>query len=138
MAQDSKLRPSEMALLHLSERREERFKIPFEIEVSGIDRNGRVFHFRLWTQNVSEWGCAFLCPQELRKDEIIALRRVDDHASEDSLARFQVVRSERCSDGWQIGVWKMDQDDLWGVELQGLAKPDECNIALHREGESKE
>ncbi len=69
-----KLPDAEMASVHQSERREERFELPFEVQVSGIDSEGAVFHFTVQTRNVSRWGCGFVSPIELRKDDIVALR----------------------------------------------------------------
>jgi hypothetical protein len=63
-----------MASAHLSERREMRYEVPIEIEISGLDRKGLVFHERTLTRNVSEWGCGFTTLVELKVDDIIALR----------------------------------------------------------------
>jgi len=52
-----KLPETGMATFHGSERREDRFALPFEIEVSGINSDGEVFHVAVQTRNVSQWGC---------------------------------------------------------------------------------
>ena len=51
-----KLPDTGMASFHESERREERFALPFEIEVSGINSDGEVFHVTVQTRNVSQRG----------------------------------------------------------------------------------
>lgn len=121
-----KLPDAEMASVHRSERREERFALSFDIEVSGIDGEGGVFHFATQTSNVSEWGCGFFSPKELRKDDIVAIRVASPEApgaAKSALLRFQVVRVERKGTGWEIGVWKMDAGDCWGIELDILTTP---------------
>ncbi len=130
-----KLRDAEMASVHRSERREERFALPFEIEVSGINGEGAVFHMTVQTRNVSRWGCGFLSPIELRKDDIVAIRVAspeEEGAGKRPTIRFQVVRVEREKDGWGVGAWKMDQDDVWGIELDKLAQPQGGGAVLRR------
>src|SRR5882724_5439378 len=68
--QNVKPTDAQMATLHKKERREERFALPFEIEVAGIDGEGEAFHIKVETRNVSLWGCGFVSPIELRKDDI--------------------------------------------------------------------
>ncbi len=121
-----KQRDAKMASAHRSERREERFALPFEIEVSGINGDGTVFHLTVQTRNVSRWGCGFLSPIELRKDDIVAVKVASPEkagAVKRPTIRFQVVRVEQEKDGWGVGAWKMDQDDVWGIELDKLAQP---------------
>lgn len=139
-----KLRDEEMASAHQSERREERFALPFEIEVSGINGEGGVFHVKVQTRNVSRWGCGFLSPIELRKDDIVAVRVASPEeagAVKRPTIRFQVVRVEEEKGGWGVGAWKMDQDDVWGIELDKLTQP-QGGVAILRkhkgdaEGES--
>jgi PilZ domain-containing protein len=126
MSEHVKLRDAEMAAAHRSERREERFALPFEIEVSGINGEGSVFHATVQTRNVSRWGCGFVSPIELRKDDIVAIRVASPEeagVAKRPTIRFQVVRVEREKDGWGVGAWKMDQDDVWGIELDKLTQP---------------
>ena len=116
---------AQMATLHKSERREERFALPFAIEVAGIDGEGEAFHIMVETKNASLWGCGFVSPIELRKDDIVAIHVAAPEgpgAMERPPIRFQVVRAER-ERGWSIGAWKMDSDDAWGVELGKIAEP---------------
>lgn len=133
MSDASKLRDVAMATVHGSERREMRYELPFQIEVAGIDTEGRVFRERLFTRNVSQWGCGFLSSMELRKDDIVAVRLIPPEGpSERPAVRFQVVRAERTSDGWEIGAWKMDTGDAWGIELERIAAPQAGDVSLRK------
>ena len=77
---NTKVREAEMATLHRSERRDVRYGLPFEIEVMGIDGEGKVSHQRALTRNVSRCGCNFLSSAELRKARC-AHRRTDSASS---------------------------------------------------------
>ncbi|HLZ12701.1 MAG TPA: PilZ domain-containing protein [Candidatus Acidoferrum sp.] len=143
MAERSKVKhtESEMALVHQSERREERFALPFEIEVSGINGEGEVFHMSLKTRNASEWGCGFLSPIEMKKDDIVAIRVASPDgpgAVQRLPVRFQVVHVERETGGWAIGAWKMESDDVWGIELEMMAQPQGGEAMLRRRGVADE
>ena len=121
-----------MASAHLAERREARYEVPFEIEVSGLDHQGAVFHERTVTRNVSEWGCGFLLPVQLKTDDMIAVRLCNRSPGDPAQARqsvFQVRHVQRRSDGWLIGAWKMDNNDLWGADLETLGKQEESKLA---------
>jgi len=124
-----------MASAHLEERREVRYEVPFEIEVSGLDHHGAVFHERTITRNVSEWGCGFLLSLQLKTDDMIAVRLCDRSPAEPAQTPqtpqlvFQVRHVERCSEGWLIGAWKMDSSDLWGADLEALGKAEENQLA---------
>jgi hypothetical protein len=107
------------------QRREQRFEIAIQIEVSGIGRNGKAFHERTVTSNVSEWGCAFPLSVELNPDDIVAVRVISTNTTEAAptgQAMFQVVRVRRDKDGWVVGAWKMDAGDRWATTIQKIAK----------------
>ncbi|HWT87698.1 MAG TPA: PilZ domain-containing protein [Candidatus Angelobacter sp.] len=130
-----KLPETGMATFHGSERREDRFALPFEIEVSGINSDGEVFHVAVQTRNVSQWGCGFLSPIELKKNDIVAIRVAVPEgplAIERPPIRFQVVRAEREGNKWAIGAWKMEPDDAWGIELEKIAQPQSGGVLLRR------
>jgi len=136
-----KLPETGMATFHESERREERFALPFEIEVSGINSDGEVFHVALQTRNVSHWGCGFLSPIELKKNDIVAIRVAAPEgpvAIERPMIRFQVVRVEREERGWAVGAWKMEADDAWGIELDKMAQPQSGSVILRRRDDGDE
>ena len=121
-----------MASAHLEERREVRYEVPFEIEVTGLDHQGAVFHERTITRNVSEWGCGFLLSVQLKTDDMIAVRLRERSPAGPAQMRqsvFQVRHVARDPGGWLIGAWKMDDNDLWGADLETLGKPEEDNLA---------
>ncbi len=123
-----------MASAHLSERREMRYEVPIEIEISGLDRKGLVFHERTLTRNVSEWGCGFTTLVELKVDDIIALR-VSCPDMEESLppqrSLFQVVRVTPDANGWLVGAWKMDRGNIWTAVLRQIADRELVSHKLH-------
>jgi hypothetical protein len=110
-----------MASSHLQERREVRYPISIEIEVSGIDQDGQAFHERTVTKNVSEWGCSFLLSIELKPDDIVALR-VALPKKESAQSLFQVLRVTREEARWSVAAWKVDGASAWGVDLEKVAK----------------
>jgi hypothetical protein len=113
------------AIGSLDDRRDVRFEVPIEIEVSGIDQSNQVFHEMTCTKNVSEWGCAFLLSFELKVHDIVALRVTSNEASEFEAARqspFQILRVTREKDRWLVGAWKVDNGDVWGANLEQISK----------------
>ena len=136
---DGKGQDPRMASAHLQERREVRYIVTIAIEVSGISGTGEIFHERTFTNNVSEWGCEFILPVELKVEGIIALRVARPDARESAQARqtlFQVVRVTREEGGWLVGAWKMGSENPWGTELDSFAKPDEGDLKARRERDS--
>lgn len=125
----------------LEDRRDVRFEVPIEIEVSGIDQNNQVFHELTCTQNVSEWGCAFLLSFELKIHDIVALRVTSAEAAEFAAARqspFQILRVTRERDRWLVGAWKVDNGDVWGVNLEQISKHlEECAQKAREEVDTK-
>jgi hypothetical protein len=110
-----------MASAHLSERREVRYEVPIEIEISGVDGNGQVFHERTFTRDVSDWGCGFTTTAELKVDDIFVVSIVDSGeagAAPGPKSMFQVVRVAREGAGWLIGAWKMNRENFWGAALE--------------------
>jgi len=131
----------ERSIGRLEDRRDIRFEVPIEIEVSGIDRNHHVFHELTRTQNVSEWGCAFLLSVELKADDIVSLRVTSPEASEFAAARrspFQIMRVSREKNGWLVGAYKVDNGDVWGVNLEQISKHlEECAQKSRLEADAK-
>jgi len=133
---DSTERDMRMATAHLQERREARYTVPIEIEISGVTQSGEVFHERLITRDVSEWGCGFVATVELKADDMIALRVASGDAGESVHARqslFQVRRVAREGEGWLVGAWKMDNGDVWGADLAKIAKPEVGGLESRKE-----
>jgi hypothetical protein len=109
-----------MAKAHLGKRREPRFPLAFEIEVSGIDKDEQAFHVRTVTSTVSNFGCSFELPFGLDVDSIVMVRVLptENGASEGTEpAMFQIVRSSKHQRRWNLGAWKMGLEHVWPVEL---------------------
>ncbi len=116
---------TQLAAAYLRERFEERYDIQIEIEVSGIDKNEKVFHEVTITQDISNSGCAFLLSIELKVDDIVSLRMVSRGAGETAPvcpSLFQVLRVKRQGNGWLVGAWKIDDGNVWGDNAETLAK----------------
>jgi hypothetical protein len=125
-----------MATVHLQRRRELRYRVPIEIEISGIKPNGEAFHERTFTRNVSEWGCGFVTSIEMKEDDMIALRVASRDAEETTQARqslFQVRRVTPEKDRWLVGAWKMDTGNVWGMDLEKMAEPEGGEIESRTE-----
>jgi hypothetical protein len=112
-----------MASAHLQERRELRYEVPIEVEISGLDRSGQVYHERTFTKDVSEWGCGFTASVELKVDDIVAISLVaGSHEGCANLptSLFQVVRVVPEGEGWLVGAWKMNNEKMWGTSLEEI------------------
>jgi hypothetical protein len=115
-----------MATVHLEQRRELRYRVPLEIEISGINPKAEPFHERTVTRNVSDWGCEFMTSIKLKENDMVALRVASRDAGESVHARqtlFQVRRVTREKDGWLVGAWKMESGNVWGADLEKIAEP---------------
>jgi hypothetical protein len=119
-----------MASADLQERRETRHDVPLQFDVTDI-RNGEVFHSRTTTRNVSDWGCSFVTPFELKTEDIVAVRIVSESSDAAAVTQsmFQVVRIIKEPEGWLVGAWKLDGKNLGGAALQqmSLANDKEAN-----------
>lgn len=125
-----------LASAHLQERREARYAAKFEIEVSGIDASRQMFHERTVTTNVSEWGCGFLLPIELKAGDIVVIRvNTADAAGSAQMrqAMFQVMRAQREAGGWAVGAWKLEGSDLWAGELERLGNLEESKLGARKD-----
>ena len=117
-----------MASVHCGERREERFAIGMEIEVSGT-KDGEIFHVGAKTEDISRWGCSFVVGMRLKKDDIVVIRLKESAANQDGEALqaiFQIVRVEADGQGWRVGAWKLEDVNIWGIELPGDSEPKEA------------
>lgn len=122
---EDKLTDQSMATAHLKERREVRYDVALEIEVSGIEQDGQAFHEHTVTRDVSEWGCGFLVYTELKVDDMIAIRMSTpdrEGTSPRPQCFYQVLRVKREGTRWLVGAWKMGGCDVWGSDLPKAAK----------------
>jgi hypothetical protein len=134
---DDKVTDVRMLMTHKGERREVRYAVPIEIEVSGIDPNGAVFHEPTSTRNVSQWGCAFLLSIELKTDDIVSVCVASPDIGKFGPALqslFQAVRVTHEEDGWLVGGWKIDSGDVQGTDLEKIAKGKEGALLLREVG----
>jgi hypothetical protein len=109
-----------MASAHAQERRESRYVVAFPIEVSGI-RDGEPFREKTFTQNVSEWGIGFRLSFELKREDLVSIKVLDDASGESRHSLYQVTRATEQLGFWVMGAWKLGSEDMWGVELAKLA-----------------
>src|SRR5262249_32815781 len=103
------------------ERREARYRIPFEIEVSGIDRDGRIFRQETQTHSVSAWGCGFFSATPLKKGDIISIRVLSGPGKQSGFTPqlpYQVVHVQRKEQNWEVGAVKMEEGEMWGADLK--------------------
>jgi hypothetical protein len=116
---------SVLANAHLEERREQRFEIAVEIEISGVSQIGNLFQERTMTRDISSWGCGFLTSVELKPDDIVAIRPIStsDPQAPTRKSVFQVRRVSHEGNGWLVGAWKIDQEDVWGAILESQLNP---------------
>lgn len=114
-----------LANAHLEERREQRFEIAVEIEISGVSQIGNLFQERTMTRDISSWGCGFLTSVELKPDDIVAIRPIskNDPQAPTHKSVFQVRRVSHEGSGWLVGAWKIDQQDVWGTLLESQINP---------------
>src|SRR5271168_33336 len=91
----AKLPDQFMATGHLQQRRERRFAVALEIEATGIDHNGQVFHERTVTKDISEWGCGFLLHVELKQDDMLQLRATLPGAIESTQTQQRLFQARR-------------------------------------------
>jgi hypothetical protein len=137
---DGIVRDLRMATVHLEQRRELRYRVLIEIEISGINPKGEPFHERTVTRNVSEWGCGFMTSIELKENDMVALRVASRDAGESVHARqtlFQVRRVTREGDGWMVGAWKMESGNVWGADLEKIAGPEEGDPESRKGGSAQ-
>lgn len=124
-----------LASSHMQERREPRYDAKIDIEVSGIDQTRNIIHERTVTTNISEWGCGFTLPIEVKLGDILLVRVTSAHTENAGPARqamFQVVRVAREEDGWLVGAWKMDSIDVWGGHLEELGRLEQSRLEARK------
>ena len=98
--------------------RESRYALQIEIEVSGIDSNGRPYREEAKTTDVSEWGCRFLLKRRLERHDLIALRAlgVQPYCNAEAGATvFIVARCQEKDGAWMIGASKIHAEQIWDL-----------------------
>jgi hypothetical protein len=97
-------------------RRTRRVPLTFQIEVSGIDRNGTAFRERAITTNVNENGCRFDLVWQLFPGDLISISVISAHREglkKDSPTVFQVVWVEPSDMGWSVGATTKNPRKIW-------------------------
>lgn len=97
-------------------RRGRRTQLVFPIEVSGLDRAGRIFCERTFTINVSEKGCSFHLSQPLPRGDVVAIKLVsgpDARSPNNKPMLFQICWIAQEKDGWMAGVIKLQPENFW-------------------------
>ncbi|MGA2095466.1 MAG: hypothetical protein ABSH39_04145 [Candidatus Acidiferrum sp.] len=103
-------------------RREPRFEVSIEVEVSAFDHFGKPFREVTRTIEVSEWGCSFRLAAQLDVDALAALDLTGDQPyclHDTQPVMFQVNYSKLDSGTWMIGASKMQAERLWDIETMG-------------------
>ncbi len=117
MAQDSK--SASNTTPRPDDRRESRVALSIEIEVNGIDGAGRPFRALTKTFEVSEWGCSFYLPFDLKTDSVVSLSVVGSQphcVSEAQPVIFQIMNCRRNADRWLLGASKAQPERLWNLD----------------------
>ena len=141
MSEDSKHRLGQGVIMesaHLEIRRETRYPLQVEIQVSRVDATGAVVHERTCTRNISKWGCAFLSSVERRIGDIIMIQLLSGTAekrAQQGSTMFEVVRVEREKDGWFVGAWRLGGE--WEIDFESAAKAEPGSLEARRPGSRK-
>jgi PilZ domain len=97
-------------------RRGRRVGLAFQIEVSGRDLAGTIFHDRAVTIDVSEDGCQFAIQRKLCPGQHLNLGLINtDFARHtgNKTQSFEVTWVETSHLGWTIGVRKLQGKNIW-------------------------
>jgi hypothetical protein len=117
MAQDSK--PTLDITPRPNDRRESRVALSVEIEVNGIDRAGQPFRVITKTFEVSDWGCSFYLPFDLKADSVVSLNVIGSQPHclpKTEPVIFQIMNCRRHADSWLLGASKAQPERLWDLD----------------------
>ena len=107
-------------------RKGKRVPLAFPIEVSGLDRSGRMFSEKTSTCDISEVGCRFLVKTQLERGDVVAIKlisRTNGHAPESKPLLFQIVWVNCEADGWAVGALQLQKENLWHVAFPPHPQP---------------
>jgi len=99
-------------------RQGKRVTLVFPIEVSGLDRSGRMFCERTVTSDISEVGCRFQMKTQPQRGDVVAIKllsRRDAGAPESKALMFRVAWTARTADGWTAGALQLQPENIWHV-----------------------
>jgi hypothetical protein len=98
-------------------RRTKRLRLSFQIEVSGRDRAGHLFHDAAVTIDVNDDGCQFDLVRQLQRGDVVGIRVVGRGGKMGKLALFEVVWAEASERGWTIGAMKLQAVNIWNMHF---------------------
>jgi len=97
-------------------RRGKRVPLTYAIEVSGLDRAGRLFTEHTTTTNISEDGCCFQIKNSLERGDVVAIKLLRCQPEKPLANRsllFQIAWTARERDGWFAGAVKLQPETIW-------------------------
>lgn len=103
-----------------NQRSEPRFPLLIQIEVSGIDSKGQPFCENTLTSDVSERGCRFRLPMELKRDSIVAIwvvRTLSGRPADSKEVMFQIMFTRQEQGAWTTGAWTLQPDVTWCPDI---------------------
>ncbi len=99
-------------------RRGKRLPLVFPIEVSGSTSDGRMFSEKTKTLDISDRGCRFALERELQRGEDIGIKLQSRDGPRSPAAKallFRVAWCTRIGACWQVGVLKLQPENIWHV-----------------------
>jgi hypothetical protein len=98
-------------------RRTRRVRLSFQIEVSGRDRAGHLFHEAAVTTDVNEDGCRFDLVRQLQRGDVVGIRVLGREGKPGKLALFEVVWAKPSERGWTVGAVRLQPVNVWNVHF---------------------
>ncbi len=95
-----------------------RLRLKFSIEVTGLDRAGRLFIERTTTQDISEVGCRFDLYTPVECGNVVAIKLLPPRKvtlPEQKPLLFEIVWAVSRTRGWTVGTRKLESDNIWKV-----------------------
>lgn len=103
------------------ERRQcKRLPLSYPIEVSGFDHSGKLFRDQVVTLDVSDQGCKFELPRELRRGDFVRIRLAGQNADRHDNGKpllFEVVWVEPGKRCWTVGAAKLQPENIWHISF---------------------
>jgi hypothetical protein len=105
-----------------------RLWLNYSIEVTGIDRSGRLFTEQTKTQDVSELGCRFSLLTAVEPGNIVAIKLLPSGKAtvpEEKSLLFEVIWTVARTSGWTVGTRKLQNDKIWKLTFPPAKKSSE-------------
>ncbi len=107
-------------------RQHKRVVLAFPVEVSGFDRDRRLFCERTFTQDISYTGCRILLKTQVARGDVLAIRLLErgkEGAASERPLLFNVIWAARNNEGWLVGALMLQQEKFWRVDFPDQNKP---------------